>query len=199
MKISMRTRSKLRERGFAGPIVAVTASALKGERENCLEAGMNDILVKPFKREDLESLLADYLPTLGEGQAPRASLDAQLAPIARGKLDSSVFDWAGVLDTFLGQTETVISLLRRFVSKAGAQLEELQAALGSGDAKRFMEISHSLKGAAWNLSARRLGDSALAGETAGRESDMEAAALSLLGMKAAYADFAEAVAPYTGA
>lgn len=61
------------------------------------------------------------------------------------------------------------SLLRRFVLKAEAQLEELEKALQAQDSASFMEISHSLKGASWNLSAKRLGDAALSGETAGRE------------------------------
>ena len=60
-----------------------------------------------------------------------------------------------------------------------------------------MEISHLLKGAAWNLSARRLGDAALVGETAkGREADMGAAAQALSALRAAFADFAEAAAKY---
>jgi PAS domain S-box-containing protein len=196
----------LREKGYAGPIVAVTASALKGERENCIEAGMNDILVKPFKKEDLAALLALYLPLAGSAGLPPAAVPRREAVKASGaapgkapppSFDSSVFDWAGVLDTFLGQTETVVSLLKRFVEKAGAQMGELEAALAAKEPTRFREVSHSLKGAAWNLSARRLGDAALAGETAGREGDMEAAALALGSIRAAYADFAEAVKRHT--
>jgi CheY-like chemotaxis protein len=207
----------LRDKGYTGPIVAVTASALKGERENCIEAGMNDILVKPFKKEDLAAILAAYLPSAGaalphigatpeeyakahamacaeaiEGEAPRPETQAPAAQC----LDSSVFDWAGVLDTFLGQSETVARLIKRFVAKAEEQMGELSLALAAKDATRFKEISHSLKGAAWNLSARRLGDAAFAGETAGREGDMAAVARALDALRAALADFAAAAAPY---
>ena len=73
---------------------------------------------------------------------------------------------------------------------------ELDEALAAKDATRFKEVSHSLKGASWNLSARRLGDAALLGETAGREGDMAAAATALVAIRAAYADFADAVKPY---
>jgi PAS domain S-box-containing protein len=199
----------LRDRGYSGPIVAVTASALKGERENCVEAGMDDILVKPFKKDDLANLLADYLPdasgrgtehegkdTAREGdraavKAQKPSMSAELRP-----LDSSVFDWAGVLDTFLGQKDTVAGLLSRFIEKAGTQMGELAQALGAEDAVRFHEVSHSLKGASWNLSARRLGDAALLGETAGREKDLAAAAEALTAIRAAYEDFTAVAAPY---
>jgi len=207
----------LRDKGYSGPIVAVTASALKGERENCIEAGMNDILVKPFKREDLAAVLAAYLPAAGSGSAgPARKGAAALAsgaapeaeatdspakalatdPRAARSLDSTVFDWAGALETFLGQSDTVKNLLKRFAEKAGRQVEELAEALAAGDATRFKEISHSLKGASWNLSARRLGDAALLGETAGREGDMSAAYLALEAVRSAFADFAEAASPH---
>ncbi|MBL8967154.1 MAG: response regulator, partial [Spirochaetaceae bacterium] len=67
----------LRARGFRGPIVAVTASALRGEREKCIAAGMDDILVKPFKRKDLAAVLEAWLPEAsggkrGAGKVPAA-------------------------------------------------------------------------------------------------------------------------------
>ncbi|HRZ89944.1 MAG TPA: response regulator, partial [Spirochaetia bacterium] len=60
----------LRAQGYRGPIVAVTASALKGERDKCLASGMDDILTKPFKKADLEALLARILPPQPDGSAP---------------------------------------------------------------------------------------------------------------------------------
>ena len=70
----------LRDKGYAGPIVAITASALKGEKEKCVEAGMNDILVKPFKKEDLAAVLAQYLPDAEAG--PRGKAAPEPAPAA---------------------------------------------------------------------------------------------------------------------
>ncbi len=51
----------LRERGFARPIIAVTAGVLEDEKKRCLDAGMNDILIKPFKRSDIEAMLRKAL------------------------------------------------------------------------------------------------------------------------------------------
>ena len=192
----------LRDKGYAGPIVAVTASALTGERENCIEAGMNDVLVKPFKKDDLAGILALYLPApgvasaaSGHGAEPPAASPAKTATEQR-VLDAAVFDWEGVLDTFMGQADTVASLLTRFIDKSGRQLGELSKALADRDATRFKEICHSIKGASWNLSAKCLGDAALAGESAGREGDFVAAARALESIRAAFSDFSRAAAPY---
>jgi PAS domain S-box-containing protein len=199
----------LRSKGYDGPIIAVTASALHDERDNCIAAGMDDILVKPFKKEELAAILAARLPSLevgssglaeGQGPAPaRADQEGNIGPPGPDEpLDSSVFDWEGVVDTFLGQDETVVSLLRRFADKAARQLDELEGALAARDAARFKDISHSLKGAAWNLSARRLGDAALACETAGKEGDLAEAAGRLTAMRAAFDGFARAIRPHIG-
>ncbi|TCW60463.1 response regulator [Treponema sp. J25] len=50
----------LREEGFEGPIIAVTASALSEERERCLQAGMNDIITKPYKRQDIAQVVSRW-------------------------------------------------------------------------------------------------------------------------------------------
>jgi HPt (histidine-containing phosphotransfer) domain-containing protein len=59
----------LRESGFDKPIIAVTASALQDEWDRCREAGMNDILLKPFKRPDIQTMLEKWLKS-AEAAAP---------------------------------------------------------------------------------------------------------------------------------
>ena len=196
---------ELRYKGFAGPIVAVTASALKGEREKCIAAGMDDILVKPFKKKDLAAVLAAWLSPTEKGIA--AATNGTLPPVRDGAAgavgkegasdeDPTVFDWTSVLDTFLGQRSTVAGLLARFIEKAENQETELAEALEAGDFIRFREVAHSLKGAAWNLSARRLGDAAMLAEEAGRDCDEMKAIEALAGLRSAFAAFAETAGPY---
>jgi len=55
------TTRQLRQKNFSGPIIAVTASALADEREQCMQAGMNDVLIKPYKRTDIEAMCKKWL------------------------------------------------------------------------------------------------------------------------------------------
>jgi PAS domain S-box-containing protein len=202
----------IREAGYRGPLVAVTASALKGEREKCVEAGMNDILVKPFRKKDLAGVLSAWLPKTGsEGpenpavrpqsqqlqsgdlpEEPLELLEALEVPKAAPLPDvepHDILDLASVINTFLGQKSTVMSLLERFRDKARGQLVELESLLVASDYPRFREVAHSIKGAAWNLSARRLGDSARDAENAGRNGEAAAAQSSLAQLKTTFAEF----------
>jgi CheY-like chemotaxis protein/HPt (histidine-containing phosphotransfer) domain-containing protein len=72
---------KLREEGFDIPIVAVTANVTKGEKERCVEAGMDDYLAKPFKSHDLTPILHRWLTARTDGTAPATpEAPAQPAP-----------------------------------------------------------------------------------------------------------------------
>lgn len=199
------TAKALRARGYAKPIIAVTASAIKGERDKCIEAGMNDVLVKPFKRKDLEDMLAFWGeraapgPAGGPGRAsPPPSPEAPAAGSAPPPASPAVaaLDFDALVDTFLGQRATVIDLLGRFIAKTRTQLAEIEASIAAQDAKSVREAAHSIKGAAWNLSAKPLGDAAKELEAAGRDGDLEAALRLLAPLGARMAEFETAAAPF---
>lgn len=213
---------ELRKRGWKGPIIAVTASVLKGELDKCLESGMDAILVKPFRKADLEAILSTWLPASRGGRAPERGSLAHPQPQsvqptglhedgtvssrkAKGEtpadskaepgpgLDKEIFDWDRALETFLGQESTVRNLLERFEAKVRKQLGELSEALERRDFVAFREAAHSIKGAAWNLSAQRLGDAARDAETAGKQGDDQGAVMALTALGNAFDDFAHAL------
>jgi CheY-like chemotaxis protein len=186
----------LRDTGFAKPIIAVTASAMKGERDKCIAAGMNDVLVKPFKKKDLETMLAFW----EDKQTQEANLPAPEGAAASAMdnppWDESVFDFDGLVDTFLGQRAKVLDLLGRFLVKTRGQLSDMEAALAAKDAKTLREISHSIKGAAWNLSARSLGDAAKTLEDAAHEGQLELYGAGLPALAGRFSEFEACVRYY---
>ncbi len=208
----------LRARGYRGPIVAVTASALKGEREKCRAAGMDDILTKPFKKADLEALLAGIF---SRGAAVPGAAGMSSGPAVRGANAGgtrpgtghppspdrpappyvpvpAVLDLEEAVATFLGNRETVLDLLVRFVRKAEAQVEEIAAAETAEDWQLVREAAHSIKGAAWNLSARGLGDAAKVLEDAGRDGRGEDVREGLPVLRQALEELKAAVAALDG-
>jgi signal transduction histidine kinase/CheY-like chemotaxis protein/HPt (histidine-containing phosphotransfer) domain-containing protein len=186
----------LRDAGFSKPIIAVTASAMKGERDKCIAAGMNDVLVKPFKKVDLEAMLAFWAVKQAQETKLASSSPATLTHAGSPPHDASVFDFDGLVDTFLGQREKVLDLLGRFLVKTRGQLSDMEAALAAQDAKTLREISHSIKGAAWNLSARPLGEAAKTLEDAARDGHLEIFRDGLPALAGRFSDFEACVRYY---
>jgi CheY-like chemotaxis protein len=145
-----------RERATGSPrvrIVAMTAHAMSGDRERCLACGMDGYLSKPIEPHALFAAVE---------QAPIVT--ASLAPVS-----ADVFDRTDALAR-LGDDEGLLSEVQRlFVDACRAHLAAIRAATERGDLAGLGEEAHNLKGAALNLSARRLADAASMLERAARE------------------------------
>jgi CheY-like chemotaxis protein len=143
------TTGRIRELEGDGPrtpIVAMTAHALKGDRERCLAAGMDDYLMKPVRPADLDHVL-DRM-TVGE-TLPAAAVAAV----------ATVFD-AAALEPLLdgGDEELLTSLVDMFVEQGRGQLAALTGAIEAGDTESVGRIAHSLKGSAAVLGGSRLAE-----------------------------------------
>jgi PAS domain S-box-containing protein len=120
------------------PIIAMTAAALKGDRDRCLAAGMDDYLSKPFEPEELAAVLCRWIPDLPPS-AEQTITDRLV------KLHAHV------------PPGTVDRLLAAFVDEGGASVAELNAAVGRADEATVARAAHALKGAANNIGATTLG------------------------------------------
>ena len=177
----------LRDRGFTKPIIAVTASALKGERDKCIQVGMNDVLVKPFKKKDLAEKLGFWADKVSEAETPVIATAPETGKGTAG--GGGILDFDVLLDTFLGRRDKVLELLGRFSAKTRSQLADMEAAAAAGDARTLREVAHSIKGAAWSLSAKSLGDAAMGIESAAADGDAASASALLPGLASRFAEF----------
>jgi CheY-like chemotaxis protein len=148
------------------PIVALTANALKGESERCLEAGMDDYLTKPLTLERLRESVARW--AIGEGplESPsQTAADEALASVPA--VDRSVVE-----SMFGDNAAAVARVLSRF-RDAGAKLVH-QLINARQDDRQVSELAHKLKGAARAAGAIGLGDLAAALEKSGDRADLDA-------------------------
>jgi CheY-like chemotaxis protein len=146
-------------------IIGLTAYAMKGDREKCLEAGMDDYLAKPVSKDDLAAMLEKWISsaTCQPTPVPRASTNNRQPLIDQEQLD-------GITD---GDREFQEELLRSFVDDARIDLEEAKQALKERDMLNLERKIHRIKGAAANLAITELSQVSATLERQARANQLE--------------------------
>ena len=144
-----------REAGGAAshiPIVAITANAMKGDRERCLAAGMDGYIAKPIHQQELFGVI-ENMPIIKE-------IDTTIS------FDGSLFD---------GDPEFLAEIVNLFLETYPALLSEIENAVFNKDAAALGRAAHTMKGAVANFGARAVVDQAKALEMMGKSGDLEPA------------------------
>ena len=136
-------REKEKESEHRQPVIAMTALVMKGDRERCIEAGMDGYLSKPIRPQELDEVLDKYLTRDREGSSGAES-DVPIEPSVVA---------ADLLERIDGDLSLLSELLELFRADYLGQIRALREAIENRDAATLQRVGHALKGALGNLSA----------------------------------------------
>ncbi|MCH7839693.1 MAG: response regulator [Planctomycetes bacterium] len=155
------------------PVIAMTALAMKGDRERCLEAGMDDYITKPLKSVELRQVVSKWLSSSTSPAKSAGSPGTPVAQEAHRELHAvRPMDVEKAVSQLGGDRELFDEALAAFLNSIPQALSEIHGAISDGNAGRLQMAGHALKGGAASLCAEPM--RAIAGqlEKMGKEGEL---------------------------
>ncbi|MCP3941552.1 MAG: response regulator [Desulfobacteraceae bacterium] len=153
------------------PIVAMTAHALKGYREKCLEAGMDDYITKPLKKKDLIAIVEKW--TIGIKEHGAEKEHDVIENAESGAPAENPIDLSTAIEEFDNDREFLREVLENFLEIAENQIPVIAKAIEENHFQVVQKQAHSIKGGAGNLAAMPLSNAAATLEMLGKSEDSE--------------------------
>jgi signal transduction histidine kinase/CheY-like chemotaxis protein/HPt (histidine-containing phosphotransfer) domain-containing protein len=164
------------------PIIAMTAHATKGDREKCLQAGMDDYIAKPLKRKELLNIVNKWI---------KSAVEVNPTPLPSRPMDDVVgedapMNFEQARKEFEGDKDFLMEVMTGFFDNVGTQIETIHQAISDGDTEKVWQEAHSIKGGAANLTAEILSQTALDLETMGKSENLKGSLDALGRLKIEY-------------
>jgi CheY-like chemotaxis protein len=166
---AIRERQQRREQhpNYKTPIVivAMTASAMQGDRERCIAAGMDDYIAKPVRLEDVRAIVERWGATAARSETVAATArangsaaeHAQESPNSVAPVEADVpVDMDRLMDFTDGNPDSLRELVTLYLTQTAAQLEQLAAVKEAADAPAIRRLAHSCAGASATCGIRRM-------------------------------------------
>ena len=169
MEATAAIREREKSSGRHLPIIAMTAHAMRGDRERCLAGGMDGYISKPIHPRNLFAEIERCLAGI-QNSATMSENPSQ---------PGEQLDRASLLERVEGDHELLAEMIHLFLGEAPHLLEAMRNALQQGDMLELERSAHSMKGAAGNLSAHATASAALQLEQNAKNGDAESAKTSL--------------------
>ncbi|MGB0415462.1 MAG: response regulator, partial [Coraliomargarita sp.] len=151
---------RLRSKGIHTPIYALTADAMKGDRERFLEAGMNGYLSKPLVEADLAELLVNYRINAQEPLEDEVTDSGSVGSGSADELygqapDLLILDLDAFIELLDGSRSVALNLLQQFAASVDQAIFEAEAALANGDFETACSRFHQLAGTSATICAHQ--------------------------------------------
>jgi signal transduction histidine kinase/CheY-like chemotaxis protein/HPt (histidine-containing phosphotransfer) domain-containing protein len=184
------------------PVIAMTAHAMSGDRERCLQAGMDDYLSKPLDRQLLEQTLTRWMPKSQDAAPATADLLSTIAPLTHPEATPPAMQNPPPPDTLDATTlvdledimgDELVTLVDAYLRDGETRMRNMREAADRGDGTEVGKLAHSLKSSSANLGAMPLANRARQVEEAARNGTLASPGDSVTALEKLYANAAAAL------